>query len=103
MSFLGWFRRKREDPEVVRRRVLLRSGRLGEATVLDTGIDSEGKEILTYCYTIGGVDYETVQQFDAEQLRRKHSYMPGSQVALRYDPQLFVVELLPRFIIDSTN
>ena len=86
MSFLGWFRRKREDPEVARRRLLLRKGRLGEATVLDTGIDSEGKEILTYCYTIGGVDYETVQQLDDDQLLRKESYLPGSQVALRYDP-----------------
>lgn len=87
MSFLGRFRRNREDPEIARRSLLLRIGRLGEATVLDTGIDSEGKDTLSYCYTIGGVDYETVQQLDDEQLRRKDNYLPGSQVDLRYDPR----------------
>jgi Protein of unknown function (DUF3592) len=87
MSFLGRFRRNKEDPEIARRSLLLRTGRLGEATVLDTGVDSEGKDILSYSYTIGGVDYETVQRFDDEQLRRKDNYLPGSQVDLRYDPR----------------
>ena len=87
MSFLGRFRRKKEDPEVARRSLLLRMGRLGDATVLDTGVDSEGKDILSYCYTIAGVDYETVQRLDDEQLRRKDYYLPGSRVDLRYDPR----------------
>jgi hypothetical protein len=87
MSFLGRFRRNREDPEVARRSLLLRNGRLGEATVLDTGVDGEGKEILSYCYTVAGVDYETVQRFDDEQLTRKNNYLPGSRVDLRYDPR----------------
>jgi hypothetical protein len=87
MSFLGRFRRNKEDPEIARRSLLLRSGRLGDATVLDTGVDSEGKYILSYCYTIGGVDYETVQRLDDEQLLRKEYYLPGSRVDLRYDPR----------------
>lgn len=87
MSFLGRFRRNREDPEIARRSSLLRSGRLGEATVLDTGVDTEGKDFLSYCYTIGGVDYETVQRLDDEQLSRKDYYLPGSRVDLRYDPR----------------
>lgn len=87
MSFLGRFRRNREDPEIARRSLLLRAGRLGEATVLDTGVDSEGKDILSYCYTIAGVDYETVQRLDDEQLRRREYYLPGSRVDLRYDPR----------------
>jgi hypothetical protein len=87
MSFLGRFRRNREDPEVARRSLLLRNGRLGEATVLDTGVDGEGKEILSYCYTVAGVDYETVQRLDDEQLTRKNNYLPGSRVDLRYDPR----------------
>ena len=87
MSFLGRFRRKREDPEIARRSLLLRSGRLGEATVLDTGVDSEGKDILNYCYTIGGVDYETVQRLDDDQLLSRDYYLPGSRVDLRYDPR----------------
>lgn len=87
MSFLGRFRRNREDPEVARRSLLLRTGRLGEATVLDTGVDSEGRDILSYCYTVAGVDYETVQRLDDEQLSRKNHYLPGSRVDLRYDPR----------------
>jgi hypothetical protein len=87
MSFLGLFRRKKEDPEIARRAVLRRTGRLGEATILGTDVDAEGNEILSFCYTIAGVDYETVQRFDDEQLCRKDNYLPGSRVDLRYDPR----------------
>ena len=87
MSLRDLFRRKKEDPEIARRSLLLRMGRLGDATVLDTGVDSEGKDILSYCYTIAGVDYETVQRLNDEQLLRKDYYLPGSRVDLRYDPR----------------
>lgn len=86
MTFLGRFRRKKEDPEVARRRALLRNGRLGEATVLGIDVDSEGNEVLSYVYTVGGAEYESVQLLDAEQLQRKNNYTPGAQVSLRYDP-----------------
>ena len=66
--------------------MLLQSGRLGEATVLEINRDAEGNELLSYCYTIGGVDYETTQRLDVGQLSRKDTYLPGSTVALRYDP-----------------
>jgi hypothetical protein len=36
---------------------------------------------------VGGVDYETVQHLDAEQLARKDYYLPGSRVDIRYDPR----------------
>ena len=87
MSFLGWFRRNKVDPEIARRALLLRAGRIGEATILDTDVDLEGFEILSYCYTVGGVDYETVQRLNDEQLSRKDYYLPGSRVDLRYDPR----------------
>jgi hypothetical protein len=87
MSVLGRFRKQKEDPEVARRILLLRSGRLGEATVLGIDLDSEGKEILSYTYTVGGADYESVQHLDSEQLSRKDNYRPGARVDLRYDPR----------------
>lgn len=87
MSILGRFRRKKEDPEIARRALLLRVGRIGDATVLATDTDGEGNEMLSYCYTIAGVDYETMQRLDDEQLRRKDYYLPGSRVDLRYDPR----------------
>ena len=87
MSFLARFRRNKIDPEVQRRTLLKQSGRIGDATILGIMNDDEGNELLSYCYTIAGVDYETVQRLDDEQLSRKDHYLPGSCVALRYDPR----------------
>ena len=88
MSFLARFRRKKskEDVEIARRALLLRSGRIGEATVLGADEDGDGNLILSYSYTLGGVDYRAFQKLDAEQRLRESYYLPGAQVALRYDP-----------------
>jgi hypothetical protein len=85
MSFLARFRRKKEDPEVARRALLLRAGRLGEATILDMEVDGDGNTMLSYTYTVGGADYQTFQRLDAAQLLRKNDFVPGSRVVLRYD------------------
>ena len=87
MSFLGRFRRTKPDPEIARRALLLKVGRLGEATILEINRDADGNEILSYCYTIGGMNYETVQRLDVEQLSRKETYLPGSRADMRYDPR----------------
>jgi len=87
MSFLARFRRNKIDPEVQRRAWLRQSGRIGEATILEINSDADGNQLLSYCYTIGGVDYETVQTLDEEQLTRKNQYLPGARVALRFDPR----------------
>jgi hypothetical protein len=87
MSLLARFRRKKEDPEVARRKVLLQAGRLGEATVLETNVDADGNVMLSYSYSIGGVDYQTSQRLDEQQLLRKHDYLPGARVVLRFDPR----------------
>jgi len=87
MSFLARFRRKKVDPEVQRRTFLRQSGRIGDATILELTTDAEGNQMLSYCYTIAGVDYETVQHLDDEQLGRENYYLPGARVALRYDPR----------------
>lgn len=86
MSVLARFRRKKEDPESARRAVLLRQGRIGEATVLGSDVDGDGHTMLSYSYTVGGVDYQAFQRLDGEQLLRGSDYLPGASVALRYDP-----------------
>ena len=86
MSFLGRFRRKKEDPEIARRALLLKVGRIGEATILEINRDADGNELLSYCYTVGGVDYETVQHLDAEQLSRKDTTCREPGRTFRYDP-----------------
>ncbi len=87
MSLLSRFRRQKEDPELARRAALLQHGRIGDATVLGIDADADGVETLSYNYTIGGVDYQSFQPLDADQLGRKHSYLPGARVQLRYDPR----------------
>ena len=88
MSFLARFRRKKskEDLEIARRALLLRSGRIGDATVLGADEDGDGSLILSYSYTIGGVDYQAFQKLDAEQRLRESDYLPGARITLRYDP-----------------
>lgn len=90
MSFLGRFRRKKskEDLELARRAALLKFGRIGEATVLGADEDGDGNLILSYSYTIAGVDYQAFQKLDAEQRMRENDYLPGGRVALRYDPRI---------------
>lgn len=87
MSFLARLRRKKEDPEVVRRRQLLQFGRIGEATVVETKQDGDGNMMLAYSYTVGGVDYQAFQRLDEDQLRRNYDYFPDARVPMRYDPQ----------------
>jgi hypothetical protein len=89
MSFLGRFRRKKskEELEIARRALLLRSGRIGEATVLGADEDGDGSLILSYSYSIAGVDYQAFQKLDAEQRLRENDYLPGARVVLRYDPR----------------
>jgi len=87
MSFLSRFRRQKEDPEIARRALLLRAGRIGDAIVLGTDPNADGDLMLAYSYTIGGVDYQAFQRLDSEQLQRKYDYLPGARVQLRYDPR----------------
>jgi hypothetical protein len=87
MSFLARFRRQKEDPEIARRSLLLRAGRIGEATILGTDIDDEGNTMLSYSYEIAGVEYQTCQLLDKQQLLRTYDYLPGARVPLRYDPR----------------
>jgi hypothetical protein len=87
MSFLARFRKPKEDPEVVRRSTLLRVGRIGEATVEGVDTDDAGNVMLTYNYTVGGVDYQAFQRLDEQQRLRKYDFLPGARVPLRYDPR----------------
>jgi hypothetical protein len=87
MSFLARFRRPKEDPEAARRALLLRAGRIGDATVLGTDPDGDGNAMLSYSYVIGGVEYQAFQKLDPDQLLRPNDYLPGSRVVLRYDPR----------------
>jgi len=86
MTLLGRFRRQKEDPETARRALLRRSGRLGDATVLDKTSDESGQLRITYIYNVGGAEYEASQSMDPAQSQREEDCLPGTRIAIRYDP-----------------
>jgi hypothetical protein len=56
MSVLARLRRKKEDPEIARRALLRRSGRLSEATVQEAMTDESGNPTVSFIYRVGGAE-----------------------------------------------
>ncbi len=87
MSFFDRFRKKKED-EASRIARLLRTGRIGEGTILDNTLDDEGRVThVFYTYNIAGVEYESSQPLDPQQQQLGKNYSPGAKVVIRYDPR----------------
>ena len=74
--------RKALDPDA-RRRFLLENGRITDGTIIDTKIDSDGREL--FVYTLNGVDFESADVLTAEQKQRAGDYVPGAKVGIRFD------------------
>lgn len=87
MSFLDRFRRKQED-EASRITHLIRTGRIVEGDVVDVNSDERGRIThVFYRYSIAGVEYESSQKLNAEQMGREVDYAPGARIVIRYDPR----------------
>ncbi len=80
------FGKKEFDPDA-RRRNLLANGRITDGSILDTKIDSEGRELVVFVYTLNGVDFESADELTPEQKLRAEDYAPGSRVGIRFDPK----------------
>lgn len=78
--------RKKFDPDERRRR-LLANGRITDGTILDTKIDSDGRDMVVFVYTLNGVDFESADELTPEQKRFANNYIPGSKVGIRFDPK----------------
>lgn len=86
MSFLGFLRRKKIDPEIARRALLRQAGRLGDATVQEVETDAAGILTVAYVYNANGAEYLASQSADADQSQRENVCLPGARIAIRYDP-----------------
>lgn len=88
MGLLNFLKRRKRDDEAERRTALLRTGRIADGCIFDIVTDEAGgiKQIF-YSYTLNGVDYESSQTLDAEQLSRQEHYFPGAHVTIRYNPR----------------
>ncbi len=80
------FGKKKFDPDE-RRRNLLANGRITDGSILDTKIDSEGRELIVFIYTLNGVDFESADELTPEQKLKAEDYAPGANVGIRFDPK----------------
>ena len=88
MGIFSLFRRKNNRDYIAERReFLLKYGRITDGRVIDTETNGRGQEIVFYLYTLNGVDFESSELLDAEQLRDPLRYAPGAKVGVRYDPK----------------
>jgi len=88
MGLRNLFRRDKGDPEAARRERLLRTGRIADGSILDVGTDEAGNIThVFYTYDFNGVEYESSQTLDAEQLARREDYFAGAHCTVRFDPR----------------
>ena len=84
-------RRKKTDPERIRRDYIHAVGRITDGTVLDAhNEEHDGREaqLVVYRYDVGGVSYESSQ--DVTCLRHRvdlHTCRIGLPASVKYDPQ----------------
>lgn len=98
-SNYNWFTRliyrlRGRDPVAEYFAWLSKFGRVAEGRVLDFQNDESGITIF-YSYRVSNVDYETSQKLSGEQLSRKHRYVSGAHVTVRYDPKQPGVSIVP--------
>jgi hypothetical protein len=76
--------RKPVDPNA-RRNHLMANGRITDGVILDSYIGDDGQEIVSFTYTLNGVDFESSEILTAEQRLDRAKYAPGARVGIRYD------------------
>ena len=79
--------RSMADADEERKRILRVHGRITDGRVVDTYYGPNGEEIAVYVYTLNGVDFESSEILNEDQLRDPIKYAPGAKVAIRYDPK----------------
>jgi len=77
-------RRKKFDPDA-RRRHLMQFGRITDGVILDSEVNDNDEEVVSFTYTINGVDFESYEVLTEEQRRNPAKYAPGAKVGVRYD------------------
>ncbi|QQS34108.1 MAG: hypothetical protein IPM50_05900 [Acidobacteriota bacterium] len=87
MGFLKKLFGTKELDAEARRRFLLESGRITDGVIIDSMTDADGNEVISYSYTLNGVDFESSDILTPEQRLDPIKYAPGAKVAVRFDPR----------------
>lgn len=85
MGLFDFLKRDKTDPEVKRRTMLSKFGRIAEGTILEAR-HTENTDFVSFIYSVNGSDYESSEKLTNEQLGDAGSYAPGAKVTVRYDP-----------------
>ena len=89
MGLFSLFKSKKayKSLDVERRKFLMQHGRITDGLIIDTETNGRGEEIVFYRYTLNGVDFESSEMLNEQQMREPLNYAPGAKVAIRYDPK----------------
>jgi len=88
MGILDLFRGKKQvDLETGRREFLQSKGRITDGTIIESEVSEDDDEVITYCYTVQGVDFESSDILTDEQRKNPLKYAPGAKIGIRYDPK----------------
>lgn len=86
MGLFNLLRKKKgRDLEAERRQFLSTHGRITDGRIIDSDSMQDGREIVFYTYTLGGVDFESSEVLTDEQSREPLKYAPGAKIGVRYD------------------
>ena len=75
----------KRDLEAERRQFLSTNGRITDGRIIECDLAPDGREIVFYTYTLGGVDFESSEILTAAQSLDRLKYAPGSKIGVRYD------------------
>jgi hypothetical protein len=88
MSIFDIFKSKKQKNSAAGREEFLRShGRITDAVITDSETNEDGKEIVSYLYSVQGVDFESSEILTEEQMRNPLQYAPGAKIGVRFDPK----------------
>ncbi|MBK9155770.1 MAG: hypothetical protein IPM25_16450 [Chloracidobacterium sp.] len=87
MGLLSFIKKRKRDPFAERKRLLLENGRITDGVIIDTETMPNGDEIVYYTYSLNGVEFESSELLNEEQLRDPLKFAPGAKVGVRYDPK----------------
>jgi hypothetical protein len=88
MGFFNIFKSKEKQfTEKDRREFLLKHGRICEGRIIDNVTTESGEEMVYYFYEIQGVDFESSEILNDEQLQNPLKYAPGAKIGVRFDPK----------------
>ena len=79
--------KKKVNSEAEWREFLRTKGRITDGIIIDSEVSDNGKEVVSYQYTIQGVDFESSEVLSEKQRENPLKYAAGAKIGVRFDPR----------------